>query len=254
MKMNLCKTIKKYILYENVRCFFDIVSDNDVCGNILPVWFIVMIAIIGVLGFVISGMESIVEVILYFSMFPLMCIYNIVVKRNTQKYRKYSKINALLYVFALEYAAVKICSMSAVQYDLLIFLNVLMWLLQTAVLLFSLMKVRKEKNKKKAKDKYTRKIYSVQMGLVFLSMIPIVSQRHKKVEEINFALLVPAVIILFSVLVANCVNSILFDIIYKEEIFAEIEQHRKVVEDRKNNRRTMRRKKMGDSSASVKTE
>ena len=41
-------------------------------------------------------------------------------------------------------------------------------------------------------------------------------------NAIHFDLLVPAVIIMLSVLVVNGVNSILFDVIYKEEIANEL--------------------------------
>lgn len=239
--MNVADYIKRNIEYEHIRSFFDISSIEDMRGNIMPIWLIVMIAFMGVLGFTVSGIENICEAILYFSMFPILLFLNVAIRKNTQKYSKFGKLYALLFIVALEYALVKMCSMGKVQYELLIGLNVLMWIFQTAF--FVVIMIKTKKTNKRTKEKYLTGIHYIQWIIVMIGLLPIVLQRHQKVSYVNFKMLVPAVILMLSALVVNCVNSILFEIIYREEIAAELEKQREALEEKKANRRKLKRKK-----------
>ena len=247
------KFIKKYVNFDKMKMFYPVADDQTVINSFLSIPMLLCFGVVMFLASWTMGNRDFFGLTLFSLAYAGVIIYVYLARNNIVKYRKYGIFWGCIMVLSLEYAALGhyIYILPRTLPDKLFELfgiTAIAWLVGFVVKLPFIIKAQRVGGKKPwIIAKKCKKVISV-LTVLFLSPTMIFLLKYRRSGEVGMEALkrpgwILAIHIFFSIYYIFAFNRFWFSIIFREEITAEIERERKTIEEKKANRRSLKRKK-----------
>ncbi len=237
--------IKRYLKFEMMEKLYPVRADEEVLNNFENSRYTIpILALFCSMFYLGENTPGVTVSCLMYLFYTVAFILALIAKKHIRKIRKYEDIVDIMSFAFPEYYAIKfLCENTSEALDFLLKVSIFLWVMSLLIKVPYIIQVSLDNKLEKHLYKYRHILKIPITAILGVALYVLTKVRYGGMETVGVPVFVLAFHLCFTLLYNFLINRIIFLIIYHTEINYELERQRNLIEEKKNNRRTLKRKK-----------